>query len=381
MTLCRRSPSLSVLILPCLILAYGQPLLAQPTSAHLQEVLQPALDDLTRSGVLGATLAVEIPGQETIYLSTGFVDAERSQVIVQGSMFQIGSQTKMFTSAAILLLERDGKLKLSDPVSRYVAGVTGSAELTIEQLMTHTGGIGDSVIFFDPPARRPDFPVSLKDHLLLGRVAGQQFEAGTTWRYNNFGFIVLGRVIEVASGQPLNEFVRSRILQPLQMSSTWLGALEKYPESRMARGYFREGDDGELIDSTMPDLSWASSAGDMVSNLPDMLRWFHALLDVNNPIGISLADLQSKVVDTGSPGNMKFYGQGLMGRIVGGQLLWGHGGNIHGYVTLTLADPESGIVIGVMTSLSELREGLLPTVESLVSTAFRVAELSLKSEG
>jgi D-alanyl-D-alanine carboxypeptidase len=323
---------------------------------------------------------LDIPGREAIFLSTGFVDAERSQAVQPDSLFQIGSQTKMFTSAAVLLLERDGKLKLSDPVSRYVAGVSGSAEVTLEQLLTHAGGIGDSVNFFDPPARRPDFPVSLADHLLLGRVAGQQFEAGTAWRYNNLGFIVLGRVVEVASGQPLDQFIQSRILQPLGMSSSWLGALQDYPESRMARGYYTESESREQVDSTVPDLSWASSAGDMVSNLPDMLRWFHALLSETSPIGISLADLQRGAVPTGSPGNMQFYGLGLMGRIAGGQLLWGHGGNIHGYVTLTLADPETGITIGVMTSLLELQDGLLPAIEGLVSTSFRLAELTLKND-
>jgi CubicO group peptidase (beta-lactamase class C family) len=117
----------------------------------------------------------------------------------------------------------------------------------------------------------------------------------------------------------------------------------------------------------------------MVSNLPDMITWLRALLNEENPTGISLADLQRDAVLTGSPGNLKYYGQGLMGRVSSGQLLWGHGGNIHGYVTLTLVDPESGIIIGIMTSLLEARDNLLPAMEALMSIAFRVAELTQKN--
>jgi D-alanyl-D-alanine carboxypeptidase len=194
------------------------------------------------------------------------------------------------------------------------------------------------------------------------------------------GFVVLGKIVEVVSGQPLNEFVHTNLLQPLGMDSTWLGALESYPEARMARGYFIEEKSGELKDSTMPDLSWASSAGDMVSNLADMLSWSNAMLDKENPIGLTLDDFRRIVVPTGSPGNMKHYGFGIMGRNLNGHELWGHGGNIHGYVTLTMIDPETGIIVVLMTSLVDYPDNLLPVLESVVSVAFHMSLLQSQIE-
>jgi CubicO group peptidase (beta-lactamase class C family) len=361
-------------------------LLAPPVSrAHsegepLGGILKPVLADLSGVGVLAATLAIDIPGHDQLFIAAGHVSNQRSVEIDASDLFQIGSQTKTFTAAAILLLERDGKLSLTDPVSKYVKGVTGSPNVTIEQLLTHTSGIGDSIVLFDPPALRPDYHVSLEDHLLLGRVSGQQFEAGESWHYNNLAFVVLGRVVEIVSGQALNQFVHERLLQPLGMDSTWLGALESYPEALMARGYFIEEMSGDINDSTMPDLSWASSAGDMISNLTDMLKWSNAMLDKKNPTGLTLDDFRRIVVPTGSQGNMKHYGLGIMGRNLNGHELWGHGGNIHGYVSLTMIDPETSIIVVLMTSLVDYPENLLPALESVVSMAFHMSLLQMQAD-
>ena len=351
------------------------PIGLQADNKAMTKILEPVLADLSRVGVLGSTLAVSIPGHEPVLMASGYVSEAREKAVATSSLFQIGSQTKMFTAAAILLLEGEGKLSLNDPVAKFVEGVTGSPDVTIAQLLTHTGGIGDSIVLFDPPAVRPDYHVSFEDHLLLGKVSGQQFEAGEGWQYNNLGFVVLGRVIELASGKPLDQFIRTRLLQPLGMNSTWLGALEPYPEASMARGYYIQQKSGEINDSTMPDLSWASSAGDMVSNLDDMLRWFNALLDSNNPTGLSMRDFSHAAVSTGSPGNMHHYGYGMMGRILNGYELWGHGGNIHGYVTLTMIDPDSGIIVALMTSLVDHPDNQLPVLESVVSMVFHMSLL------
>jgi CubicO group peptidase (beta-lactamase class C family) len=351
------------------------PIGLQAGNRALTAILEPVLADLSRVGVLGSTLAISIPGHEPVMMASGYVSEARENSVATSSLFQIGSQTKMFTAAAILLLERDGKLSLNDPVAKFVKGVTGSPDVTIAQLLTHTSGIGDSIVLFDPPAERPDYHVSFEDHLLLGKVSGQQFEAGEGWQYNNLGFVVLGRIVELASGEPLDRFIRARLLNPLGMNSTWLGALEPYPEARMARGYYVEQKTGELNDSTMPNLSWASSAGDMVSSLDDMLKWFKALQDSKNPTGLSMRDFNHAAVSTGSPGNMQRYGYGMMGRILNGSELWGHGGNIHGYVTLTMMDADSGIIVALMTSLVDHPDNQLPVLESVVSMVFHMSLL------
>ena len=337
------------------------------------EQLELALQSLESADVLGSIVSYTVPGRDTVTATHGFVDIEQTVPMDAGRLFQIGSQTKMFTAAALLLLQRDGQLKLDDLVSKYVSGVARPADLTIRQLLTHTGGIGDSITFFDPPAgRRPDFDVSFENHLFLGKVAGEEFAPGSDWNYNNLGFVVLGQVIESASGQSLDAYTRKNVLEPLHMSETFLGNLESYPESRMARGYFSQ--DGERVDTTMPNLTWASSAGDMVSSLNDMHIWALMLLGESNPLGLSLADFAVDPIDISDFGGLSRYGLGMMERRVAGQKLWGHGGFIHGYVTLTLVEPESGIVLQLMTNLKEDSEDIIASLETVAAIALNQAQ-------
>jgi D-alanyl-D-alanine carboxypeptidase len=339
----------------------------------LQKQLATALRGLDSVGVLGSVVSLDVPGEGPVVATRGHVNIERSASMDSGRLFQIGSQTKMFTAAALLLLQRDGKLWMDDLVSKYVLGVPRPDDLTIRQLAMHTGGIGDGVKFFDPPAgRRPNFEVSFENHILLGKVAGEQFPPGTDWHYNNLGYIVLGQVIEAASGQPLDDYMQQHILRPMGMNNTYLGSREQYPEKQMARGYFN--DNGEITDTTQPGLSWASSAGDMVSNIDDMRLWSKILLSQPNPLELELSDFIDGQVPVSDFGNMTAYGLGMMQRNLLGQTLWGHGGFIHGYVTLMLVEPKSGIVIQVMTSLDKESTLIIPAVENVAAMALMLAE-------
>lgn len=335
--------------------------------------MEVALAGLDKAGVLGAVVSISVPGRDPVTVSRGYVDIERQIPMDTSRLFQIGSQTKMFTAAALLLLERDGKLQLDDLVSMYVPDLPRPNELTIRQLLTHTGGIGDSVTFFDPPAgQRPDFHVSFENHLFLGKVAGEQFEPGADWMYNNFGFIVLGRVIEAASGMTLDAYTQQNILEPMGMHDTYLGYLETYPYERMARGYF--GADGAIAETTQPGLSWASSAGDMISSVADMHRWANMLRGEDNPLGLSLSSFDRDPVPVEDFGNLTGYGLGMMRRDLGGYTMWGHGGFIHGYVTLMLLEPESGTVVQLMTSLQSDSDKIVVAVESVTAIALNLAE-------
>jgi CubicO group peptidase (beta-lactamase class C family) len=352
-------------------------LLSDGAIEQLEAQIATSLGALERFTVLGSVLSVALPCQAPITVSNGFANAERNEPVTAKHRFQIGSQTKMFTAAAILLLQKQSELDIDDPVSDYVSGVPRAATLTIRQLLQHTGGIGDSITFFDPPAgQRPDFEVSFEQHLFLGRVAGEQFVPGEKWFYNNLGFVVLGHVVEAASGQPLNVYIREKILQPLGMRDTYLGNLEQYPEDKMARGYFLQEKTGNVIDTTAPDLSWASSAGDMVSSIADMRRWARALLDEDNVVGISLEDFTRDAVAVSDFGNLEHYGFGMMQRNVAGQVLWGHGGFIHGYVTLTLVEPSSGIVVQLMTNLSDESEQIIAALETTLAIALNLAQFA-----
>jgi len=108
--------------------------------------LQAAADDVVRRGALGTVIAVEIPGVGRSYAASGYVDLERKIPMDTGRGFQIGSITKTFTSAAILLLEKEGKIDFDEKLSKYVQGYMGSPDVTIRHLLTHSSGIGDGQI-------------------------------------------------------------------------------------------------------------------------------------------------------------------------------------------------------------------------------------------
>ena len=361
-----------------LVFALQFPVQAGDSSATAANVnaLEEALKNLPKVGVLGSILTYSIPGRPTVAAIYGYADIEKSVPIGVDHLFQIGSQTKMFTAAALLKLQAQGKLDLEDLVSKYVQGTPHPDKLTIRQLAMHTSGIGDGVIFFDPPGgKRPDFGVSFKNHLFLGKVAGEQFKPGEKWAYNNLGFIILGHIIEVVSEMPLNEYLREKILNPLGMHDTYLGALELYPAHRMAKGYFYQGK--QLVETSVPNLSWASSAGDMVSSIADMKKWSVALLNENNAIGISLGDFIEVLSNVDGPGNLTRYGLGIMERRLGGKKLWGHGGFIHGYVSLTLVNPETGAMLHLMMNLENESETILDVAEEVCALALKIAENEL----
>jgi D-alanyl-D-alanine carboxypeptidase len=340
---------------------------ASPDTPDTLRAIDARLAELATSGVLGSIVSIRVPGETALTVAHGFADIAHETPLTTGHLFQVGSQSKMFTAAAILRLERSGALRLDDLVSKYVEGTPQPKALTIRHLLQHTGGIGDGIRYFDPPlGRRPDFPVTFDEHLFLGKVAGEEFEPGASWNYNNLGYVILGRVIESASGQPLEQYIRVELLRPLGMNETWLGDREPFPEARMARGYYVDERTGQRLDATMLDLSWASSAGDMVSCLADLERWAQALLEDDNAIGLRLGDFTADPVRLDATGNMKQYGTGMMQRDLDGRTFWGHGGFIQGYVTLTLVEPSSGTTVLLLTNLADASEGVTATLEQAV---------------
>src|SRR5690606_24505341 len=102
--------------------------------------------------------------------------------------FMAASQTKMLTAAAVLLLEKEGRLSLDDPPARYVEGAPGDG-VTLRHLLLHTSGIGDGVELFAPPVPWQQTTFSLSDLLLLGRIVGPAFEPGARYAYNNTGYV------------------------------------------------------------------------------------------------------------------------------------------------------------------------------------------------
>jgi len=190
--------------------------------------------------------------------------------------FFIGSITKQFTAAGILLLEGDGSLKLNDPISRHLENYpkeTGR-RITIHQLLTHTSGIPDYTTLPHVVMQR-NRQFSTSELMSMFDTKPLEFEPGTKFRYSNSGYIVLGAIIEEISGQSYEAFLHRRIFKPLGMLSTGYARREAGLPDR-ADGYTID-ESRRLVDAIRVHFSLLHSAGALYSTVGDMLIWDQAL--------------------------------------------------------------------------------------------------------
>jgi CubicO group peptidase (beta-lactamase class C family) len=211
--------------------------LTQPRAiaALTTELQKEAADGRFSGAVLVARVGVPI--FEAAY---GQADRDKKVRNTPKTRFRFGSMGKMFTGVAILQLVQAGKIGLADPVSKYLPAYPNKevAAVSVYQLLTHTGGTGD---IFGPEfdAHRLELK-ELSDYVVLYGRRGVEFPPGSRWEYSNYGMVLLGRIIEVVSGQSYYDYVRAHIFKPAGMSST-----DNLPEDQhvagLSVGYTRGG--------------------------------------------------------------------------------------------------------------------------------------------
>ena len=319
-----------------------------------QTHLQAAMKSTLVAGILGSAILVENDNVKSSG-SSGWKTTDMKEDVDTFGQFLIGSQTKMFTSAAIQLLDHDGKLSLSDPISKYMdtSPIPGGEGITIAQLLNHTSGMGDGISLFDPPAATPSESYSFDDMLMFARIKGTEFAPGQAWNYNNTAYHVLGHLVEKVSGQSLRDYMHKNIIEPLAMSDTYIGAQESWPEGGMNIGYAFNPATSKVDDVSRPaSLNWAGPAGDMVSSLENLQIWMRSLTRKVDGFPLQISDFKRHLTQPGIPAAPGSYGLGFSALNVGGRVMWGHGGYIHGYVSLSLYDPLTDTVVTTFSTLA-----------------------------
>jgi D-alanyl-D-alanine carboxypeptidase len=321
--------------------------------------LSGAADEMVRQGLIGVAARIDVPGlAEPLQIASGHRDIERSAPLIGTELFAIASQSKMFTAAMVVRLAKDGVIALTDPVARYVADIPAVDDTaTIEQFLNHTSGIGN---FIRAMTTLP-YPwprMSYDDLMGLARMQGRQFSAGARFDYNNTDVVVLARLCELVAGASMSDLLRRYVFTPLGMHDTYVAAGEEWPRTRMARGYYlpTQGYDGAPVDvATLPDFSIASAAGNVVSSLPDLLRWAESLLTGEALTGISFADVATSVAESrGLEPSWFFpraYGRGVERWSWAGRHFWGHRGSFFGYHSGTFLDPVSGAAFSMFLTM------------------------------
>lgn len=234
--------------------------------------------------------------------------------------FRIGSISKQFTAAAILLLQDAGRLSVQDSLGHWLPDAPAAwRPITIHQLLTHTSGIPDLV-------RLPEFgglvtkPTTLVDELQL--LAGKPLEhdPGAETRYGNSGYLVAARIVELASGMPFERYLQEHVYQPMQMGHSGPGSIDAIVRER-ALGYAWR--DGSWAVPTYIDMTVPIGAGAEVSSAPDLDRYLGALFGGRL---LSAASLALMCTDHGAE-----YGYGWEVTRVQGRRVIQHTGDINGF--------------------------------------------------
>jgi CubicO group peptidase (beta-lactamase class C family) len=271
----------------------------------------------------------------------GFANLEWQVPNTPTTRFRIGSITKQFTAASILLLEERGKLKIEDPVKKYMADAPAAWDkVTIFHLLTHTSGIPSFTSFPDYPKRQLETmtPQQLVDWF---RDKPLEFEPGTKWNYSNSGYVLLGYLIEKISGQSYADFVQQNIFTPLGMKDSGYDSSSAIIEHR-ASGY-SPGKNGPenagYVNMTIP-----LSAGGLYSTTEDLLRWEQGLFGGKLLSPASLAKMTTPFKAD--------YAFGLGVSTQNGHKIIAHNGGIEGFNTDLAYYPDDKLVVVVLGNLN-----------------------------
>jgi D-alanyl-D-alanine carboxypeptidase len=306
---------------------------ASPASANA--VVQHELDGLVDLGFPAALASVTAPdGGHDDYVA-GLGDVESGEPVPVDGEVRVGSNTKTYTAVVVLQLVDEGLIELDAPIERYLPGLVrgdgiDGADITVRQLLQHTTGLPDytdgiavDIDKLQHAYREP------RDLLDLALAEPAQFAPGEKWDYSNTNYLLLGILIERLTQRPVYEQVTERIIEPLGLTETYF----PYPGEQEFRGEHPNGyHDGEDVSVLDPAFGWA--AGALIASPSDINEFFRAVLDGRLLSDAMLTEMQKTVPsdETLWPGAR--YGLGLERYPLScGEVVWGHGGDIHGFQT------------------------------------------------
>ncbi|MFD4397019.1 serine hydrolase domain-containing protein [Kitasatospora sp. NPDC058478] len=307
------------------------------------DVVQQRLDALVRQdGVPGALATVRDRNGHTRTYTAGVGDLATGAAVPVDGQVRAGSNTKSFTAVVVLQLVAEGKVDLEASLDTYLPGLvrgTGAdgsridgRKIIVRQILQHTSGLPDYTHFL--PDQSPSQYHEPRDLLDLALAQKPDFEPGKGWKYCNTGYLIAGLIIQKVAGRPAGEEITRRVIDRIGLRHTYFPAQgDMTVHERHPHGYVTEEPGDQPLDVTEQDMSWAWTAGALVSTNSDLNRFFRALLGGELLAPVQLAQMQVTVpAEYMGPGGR--YGLGLASRPLScGGVYWGHGGTLPGYVT------------------------------------------------
>ena len=327
--------ALAVIVLSCLI----------HKSARADKVDDYIKTEMEKRQIPGLALTIILDGKETKTAAYGFANLELKVPVQPETVFEIGSITKQFTAAGILLLQQEGKLSVDDRINKFFASLPETwTNITVRHLLNHTSGI-KSYTGLDG--------FELTKHLTQEQFVKKlvafpmEFAPGDEWKYCNSGYNVLGFIIENVSGKKYWEFISQKIFSRLGMLTT----TNREPSSiipNRAHGYEKK--NGVLINRDY-DLTDVFSAGEIASTVGDLAKW-NAALDSGK---LLTAASKSQMWTSGklNHGKLTNYGFGWQVEPYEGHKNIGHSGSTSGFSASLQRFPDDKICVIVLCNSDE----------------------------
>ena len=297
---------------------------------------------LAKTGTPSATVAI-VRGGRMVY-AHGWGKASETLPATAALPYQIASNSKQFTAAAMLILQRDGKLSLDDHVSKYLPGITGSDTITLRQLLSHTAGLQDywPQDYSFAAMATPTTPQQIVDRWAKKPL---DFAPGTQWQYSNTGYVVAGLIVEKVAGEPLLTFLQQRLFKPLGITAIDqdLAVGPRFPVGyeRFALGPVRV--------ERPAARGWLFAAGELSMNAPDLAKWDIARLTRNGLAPDDWAAQETEVMLADGKGTG--YGLGVdVGKDAAGHRFVEHSGEAVGFLTENIVYPDDKAAVVVFTN-------------------------------
>ncbi len=310
--------------------------------------VRPEMEKIVAGKGATAVLARISDGEKSWSAAVGVRDMKRGGRPSPAGYFRIGSVTKTFVATVVLQLVDEGKVRLDDPIEQHLPGlVPGGASITVRALLNHSSHLYDymSEPGYSTNRWRGDARFrSYKPGELLKVAFAKKLPDDGEWHYSNTNYVVLGLLVGKLTGRPYGEEVERRILRPLKLRHTVVPGNRTGVPSPHAKGYEPM---PELVDATRmnPSLDWA--AGEMISTTADLERFMSALLGGRLTSAASLRAMRTTV-----PTKAGFaYGLGLQAYPLPCGKVWGHSGELIGYMTFAFrSDSGKSMVLSINPS-------------------------------
>jgi CubicO group peptidase (beta-lactamase class C family) len=342
----KRAP-LPILVIALLLIFVSPQVTAQAPAAEngLTTAINAELEKAFKPNDPGASVIVVKDRQVLFRKGYGMANLELGVRIEPEMIFRIGSITKQFTAVATLMLMEQGKLSLSDEITKYLPDYpTQGHKITIEHLLTHTSGIKS---YTGMPEWRPLWRKDLTLTELIDVFKNQpmEFAPGDGWNYNNSAYVLLGAIIEKASGMKYADFIEQKIFAPLGMTSSFYDNTARIIPRRAA-GYSRSKDG--YVNCEYLSMSHPHAAGSLMSTVDDLAKWDTALYAEKIVKQDSLKRAWTPFVMNGNRPTR--YGYGWAITTISGERTITHGGGINGFTCDAVRMPDQRVYVAILTN-------------------------------